>query len=427
MKKSLLLLLAAIFLFTACNLDGGTPDNGNDSDGPFWCSFTVEEQGSIMIDQVEITGPFTVDRIEITERSTTQILGACVFTSSDSASTGVITPGYEFTAVRSPRSASGSTEIVVSSAQANLPIIHAYLKTADGLPAWEVYNITATGGLHGSGGAVYTDPYTHKEFEFAGIKILTFTTKTNKPIEFFTEHAKMPLEDAGYSVDFKSYAGGSTGATYVLDVNETLEARALIEEDVVLKQWKIIEVNGNAGKYEYRGGYTGTAKGSMIMPGFPDAKVWEITSEFTFEIDDALSTADITVYTTTEGTITQTCYTVPNTIPGFLWGDPASFTDTYSIAKGDGHLMVYTTTDPVQYKVSASISASTPLTDKPYTMYMTGMPPSEEVLETGAQEHMWLYSGDAKQTAESDGTLRGTYTWQYGANSYEWTITPDSD
>ena len=427
MKKSALFLLAITISLTACSPDGEPGDNGGGAGGgPFWCTYTVVDPGPIMIEQVEITGPYTVDRIEITEPSTGQILGACSFASSDSASTGVIPPGYEFKAVRGARSDAGSTEITITSAQANLPLIHAYLKTADGLPAWEVYH-EATSGLHGSDGAVYADPYTHKEFEFAGTKILTFTTKTKKTIDFFAEHAKKPLVDAGYSVDYKSYEQSDSGATYVVDVNETLDARALIEENVVLKKWKVLEVKGNTGKYEYRGGYTGTAKGTMTFPGMTGAKVWEVTSEFTFEIDESFDFPDTTVYKTTGGTITQTCYTVPNTIPGITWGDPASFTDTYPIADGDGHLTVFTDSDPVQYKVSASISASTPLTDKPYTLYMTDYPPSAEVLEKGAQEHMWLYSGDAKKTAGADGTLEGTYTWQYGANTYEWTITPDSD
>jgi hypothetical protein len=395
-----------MFLLMSCGSDTGTTNNGNSGGGgggSYWCSFSVGDPGTITIEQVVITGPYTVKRIEIVERSTTEILGSCNFGSSNGASTGNLPPGYEFSAERSSLSP-GTTNIKLTSTVANLPIIHAYLVNGDGLPCWETYHDPLV-PLNGPGGKVYADPYADKELKIAGTKMFTFTTKLDKDYNFFREKALKPLVDAGYEAAMKSFTATNPGFIGVVDVYNTLDGRALMEENVILKKWKRLEVVGNKGKYEYLGSYKGTAKGTMTFPSMPSAKVWEITSEFTFEIDEALSTSETAVYTTTAGTITQTCYTVPNTIPGVMWGVPASFTDTYPIAKGDGYLSVFTTSNQVQYKVSASISASTPLTDKNYTLYTSFAPPENQTLKKGGQEHMWLYSGDAKKSVESDGSM----------------------
>jgi hypothetical protein len=425
-QKTVPFFLVAMTLLMKCGSDVGTTNNGNNGGGggggTYWCTFSVGDPGPITIGQVMINGPYTVNRIEIVEKSTAEILGSCNFGSANSASTGNLPPGYEFTGERSALS-SGTTNIKLSSSVANLPMIHAYLVNGDGTPCWETYH-EAIVPLNGPGGKVYADPYADKELKIAGTKMFTFKTKLNKDYNFFRDKALKPLLDAGYEAAQKSFAATNPGFIGYIDVTNTLDGRALMEENVILKKWKRLKVEGNKGEYEYLCAYKGTAKGTMTFPSLPSAKVWEVTSEFTFEIDEALSTSETAVYKTTAGTITQTCYTVPNAMPGIMWGDPASFTDTYPIDIGDGYLSVDNGTDPVQYKVSASISASTPLTDKNYTLYTSFAPPESKTLEKGAQEHMWLYSGDAKKSAESDGTMKGTYTWQNGANTYEWTIAP---
>ena len=82
------------------------------------------------------------------------------------------------------------------------------------------------------------------------------------------------------------------------------------------------------------------------FPPYQDAKVWEIEADVTLEKDPDYSTRDVDVYTTSEGTVTQTVYTYPD-ITGLCHGEPALFTDTYPIFKKDGYLSVKRGTNPI--------------------------------------------------------------------------------
>lgn len=420
---------------------GSASGTGSATPGAFWSSFTVPDPGSIDLGGgVVVTGPTRVDRIEISEESTAEILGMCWFGDSNTATTGSIPPGYQFWCERSQ--AGSGTNIKVSSMQANLPIIHTYIvRASDGLPMWETY-VRASGGLNGPGGEVYSDPYQQKDFKFAGFKKLIFTSKT-KDFSFYHTHALQPLQNAGYEANPGGFTSTSPGFTAEVDVFDTLDARVLMEENVIKKDgsWKVRSgrdaTQGNRGTYDNTGKYKGTSKATLyFLPPFDSFKVWEITTDnVTFESDPAHSSAGVDSYTTTGGTVTQTQYTVPVYYPtGPCYGDPASFTDTYPIYPGDGYLSVFTDNDPAQYNAGATISSSTPVKAHPYKEccpYRLLLQPPEplcedKTMEIGEQQHMWLYMGGVNQSAQSDGTLKGTYQNQ-NTGSYEWTLTPDNN
>ena len=413
---------------------GSAPGSGSAPEGAFWSSFTVPDPGCITVGTTQVCGPSRVDRIEITEESTADILGMCWFGENNAATTGSIPPGYQFWCERSPNASGGGTDIKISSMQANLPLIHTYLvRASDGLPMWETY-IQPTGGLHGPDGAVYTDPYQKKEFEFAGYKKLTFTTTADKKYDWMRQHALIPLQNAGYTANLHSFTATSPGFIAEIGVYDTLDARVLMEEDVILKEpWKVRKgdaTQGNRGTYDYTPKYKGTAKASLKWSN-TESLVYEIGADVTFEKDTALSTELLDVYTAS-GTITQTNYTVPMPVCS---GEPASFTDApYPIAKGPyGDLWIKKGSNPIEYVASATLSADTyPLQSHPYRM-CCGSQCSDEVLEPGAQEHMWLMTGlgGAFKTAESDGRLKGTFehvqqvgTYVIKAGLYEWDFAP---
>lgn len=407
---------------------GSAPGSGSAPGGTFWSSFTVPDPGCITVETVEVCGPSRVDRIEIIEESTAEILGLCNFGVGNTATTGPLPPGYQFWCERTQDASGGSTDIKVSSMQSNLPQIHSYIvRMSDGLPMWQTY-AAAMGGLNGPDGAVYSDPYQKKEFEFAGYKKLTFTTKEDKDYNWMREHTLQPLREAGYTVNLHNFSRTSPGFIAEMGVYDTLDARVLMEENVILKQkgWKVLanDTRGNRGTYEYKVKYQGTAKATMYLP-YTNSKVWEITADVTFEKDPNNSGADGDTYNTSAGTITQTMFTVPDP-SGQCAGSPASFTNTYPIFPGDGSLRIMPKDQAIEYRAGASISASTPLEAHNYQKccsYTT--PPCEnKTMEINEQEHEWLSMGGNK-SAVPGGVLQGTYqTPPFGTPSFEWMLNP---
>lgn len=410
---------------------GSSTGSGSAPEGAFWSSFTLGDPGCVPVGNVEVCGPSKVDRVEIIEESTADILGMCWFRDSNQASTGTIPPGYQFWCQRS-QGAGGATEIKISSMQANLPWIRAYwVRASDNLPMWATY-AQPTGGLHGADGAVYSDPYQQKDFEFAGYKKLTFTTTTNKKFDFYITHALRPPRDAGYTANSHNFKATSPGFIGEVGVYDTLDGRHLLTEDVIKKEgvWKVRaeETRGNKGSYEYVGKYKGTTKASMyFLPPFQGTKVWEITGDVTFELDPNMTFPDTDVFTTTGGTITQTIYTVPDPT-GLCSGSPSSFTDTYPVYPADGYLFIKTSESPIQYRAGASISERTPLVEHTYTECCSYRTPAceEKTLEKNEQEHQWLYMEEAPRTAQPDGTLQGSFDDPY-TGKYEWNLRQDEN
>lgn len=234
---------------------GSPPGSGTPPEGAFWSTFTVPDPGCIDLGSTQVCGPSRVDRIEITEESTADILGMCSFGTSDTAMTGPVPDGYRFWCTRSQSPSGGTTEIKVYSMQANLPIIHAYInRISNNWLMWETYH-RANGGLNGHGGP-YADPYQKKEFEFAGFKRLTFKASGKRSMNYFQKHALQPLQQAGYEAVQKLYDATGSESIYRIDVYRTLDGRVLMEDDVILKEnWRVLdgdETYGNRGTYKFR-------------------------------------------------------------------------------------------------------------------------------------------------------------------------------
>ena len=416
---------------------GSTPGSGSAPGGAFWSLFNVADPGCITVGGVEVCGAKKVESVEVTEESTAEILADCAFGEGNTATSGVIPPGYQFWCERIPK-ADGSTDIKISSPQANLPIIRAkVVRASDNLPMFWT-NHTAMDGLHGPDGTVYSDPYQKKEFKFAGDKELTFITKADKKYDWMRQHAFQPLLNAGYTAWQRFFQATSPGFIVKINAVNTLDARVLIEENVILKEpWTVRkgdETRGNRGTYDYTPKYKGTARATLYSAPLPVpspppiVKYWEISAEVTFAKDSALSTETMDVYTAS-GTVTQTSYTVPDTTgTGLYYGIPSSFTDSYPIAKDPyGDLWIKKDSNPIEYAGSATLSsAQYALPSHPYAM-CTPAGCTDEILEPGEQEHMWLMTGEggAFQTVGTDGRLKGTF--QSNGGVYEWDFGPEDE
>lgn len=404
---------------------GGGSGGGPAPSGTFSSTVTIADQGCVTVGSVEVCGPARVDRLEITEESTAEILGSCNFGTSSSATTGVLPPGYQFWCERGPIAADGSTEIKISSKQANLPLVHVYLvRDSDGIPMWEAYAKALV--LTGPDGATYADPYQQRDFEFAGTKEFYFKSKEGT-YDDMRQDAYQPIVDAGYETQQRNFEATSPGYKVEVDAHDTLDARIKIEEDVVkTKRWKTGaqgETKGNRGYYEKSDGYKGTIKATATMP-IIGTKVWEITGDITFTKDPDSSSPGRDCYKVTGGTITQIAYTSPNPA---CTGSPASFTDTYPADTSDGLLCVNSEADPATYMAGASISSRTPLLEHQYSLCCPGMPCESQTLTTGAQEHEWLNTGTSEQTAQADGSMVGSYAMPpYSTPAFEWDIKPDT-
>lgn len=107
------------------------------------------------------------------------------------------------------------------------------------------------------------------------------------------KHALQPLLDAGYTANRNDFTYTSPGFIAEIGVYDTLDARVLIEDNVILKEnWKVRDdpdsTKGSRGTYDYKAKYKGTAQAgmSLTIPGLPSAKVWEISADVTFEKGD---------------------------------------------------------------------------------------------------------------------------------------------
>lgn len=408
--------------------------------GAFWATYRVPDPGCIQLPEIdtEICGPSWPYMVMIVEESTAEILGTCIFEDGDTATTGQDPSKGQFQCERS-LNGDGSSTIKLSSMQANLPWIQAHLvRISDGKNMWRSYH-KAEGGLHGSDGTVYSDPYQEKDFEFAGGKDVLFTS-TDKGYHWMKDHSENLLQEEGYQVYSFRYRRSRTppfGEVASMGVL-TLESRRLLEDDIILKNgWKVREnrtdTRGNRGTYDFLAEYTGTVDSSYTVTILPygTAQIWEASAEVTFDIDKTFDSSPEwgDVYTTSEGTVTTTVYPVYDPM-GYCYGEPASFTNTYPIAKGDGDLSVKPTEDPAQYTGSASISSSTPVQPHSYRecCEYPGLPLTceDKTLAVEEQEMMWWWMGNTWMSAKSDGTIEDTYSENNNGflGNYHWEFTP---
>lgn len=313
--------------------------------GAFSSTFTIPDPGCVTVGAASVCGPFRVERAGIIEPSTGEVLGTCWFGASDVAVTAPVPSGYRFYCSRSAGAAS-ELLVQVSSMQANLPSLDAWLvRASDGLPALET-SVSPTGGLTGPGGS-YNDPYAHPELQFAGAKRLTFTTKVDRDWAWMKQNVQQPLLTAGYQAVVSSFvAVPSPGFTAEVWVYDTLDGRARIETDVVVKQdgWKPSAdpgaAQGNLGKYEYtQGGYTGTI----------DAVITQDTQYF--KRNDVIH-ATVTLTLDKATTYRDNAAATQTTVTGDLWtllasGTPVNWSvcNASTNAPGKATLMIHPTLD----------------------------------------------------------------------------------
>lgn len=418
---------------TGSHIVGGSSPGGAASApaGAFWSSFTIPDRGCVTVGTLNFCGPFIVDSLFIREKSTEQVLGECNFGQNNIATTGPHPDGSQFWCERGQTAADGTSEIKIYSMQANLPWIHVTLVRASDTytPIWTFYQ-PPTGGLHGPDGTIYSDPYQHKEFKFAGFKKFIFTSSEERDMDFWNYDCVSPFQDAGYEVNNDIFNGHPFNSWF--GVSPTLDARVRIEEVILKdKRWTVRngpDTQGNKGTYQYKGKYKGTAKATLKsypMPFLPQVKIWENSADVTFERDPSRSTPDVDFYTTTGGTVTQTVYTVPDPT-GVCYGIPASFTDTYPIYKKDGYLGITRKADPMLYNVGASITSSAPVTTHQYKYCCKYQNPPcvDQTMQIGEQQHPWLFIGPYKVLpVPADYTLKGSFS-DPSSGSYEWNLSP---
>ncbi len=434
-------IICFAFILSACNSGGGGGNGGggdgggggsSSGGGTFWATYDVVDPGCVDLGGgVLVCDERRLDRVEIVEESTTDILGTCWFGEKNTATTGPDSTGAEFWCERNGPDASGSYTVKVSSKQANLPWLHAYItRISDGGIMWETY-VPPTGGiLNGPGGEVYSDPYTHKEFDFAGDKVLIFRTKSDKSYTWYMQHALQPLKDAGYTAWSRNFQATNPGFIGEILVSDTQDGRQLLGDDKIEKLWKPVkntnDTRGNIGTFEFIGKYKGTAKGtaSLSIPYGPSATIWEISADVTFDFQ-SINEVGRMLFDSVGSSVTQTVYTVADPT-GLCYGVPASFTDTYPIAVGDGYLVIEPT-DPIQFSANATLSSTTPILAHSYQECCSYRTPAceDKVLEAGQQQHTWIFTGTENVTAQSDGSLQGTYSMKpYGTPSWEWNLAP---
>lgn len=246
--------------------------------GTYWASYSVDVPGCEPVAVTSACGPYDPAEVEILEESTGEVLGACVFGTADAVSTATYPPGYRFWCERKRGGLGGTSTVVVSSDEvANLAWIRVHLanpqRTGD---VREVYAHPA-GGLHTPGGAVLLDPYADRTLRFAGVKRLTFRTSRPDDGPFLYARAVRPLLAAGYRGELFDYASADGETTGTVDVHGTLDARGVLDEDVLRREgWTLLPAGtrGNAATWEYPSG------GRPACPG-GEYPVFDVTGDVT--------------------------------------------------------------------------------------------------------------------------------------------------
>jgi len=426
---------------------GGSPPGGTGSapSAGFWSEFTVPDLGCINLGITQICGAQKVERVGIIEESTAEFLGLCDFVAGDTASTGILPPGYQFWCKRS-RNPDGSTGIRIYSQQANLPVIKASIaRESDGLPMWESYQ-KSLGGLHGPDGAVYADPYQSETFQFAGAKDFILTsTATTKDYLFVKKHSVQRLEQAGYTTSsFRYERTGTAGFIAKVSVTDTLDSRVLIEKNLTSGIWKVrnngSDTQGNKGTYDYTPKYKGTVTFADIDPALFTPN-YLTTAEVTF-VKGLNFSPFIDDYDVSEGTIVHTINTLPYNPGGNCSATPNTFVSTYRILPEAtefspgfaGWISIKTDVQPNLYMASGTINAQTgaysgtPMRDLHYTLCCyngVNTDCTDEVITVSMQEENWMNIPNFAHEVLPDGTLKGTINNRVGYLGYcDWNFTP---
>lgn len=224
---------------------------GGSGSGPYWTTYQVPAAPCVNVGGAQVCGPTYIRNIDIDEPSTTDIMGSCWPGRAGHATTGVLSPGFQYWCDVSA-GPNGSTLVTISGTAANLPIISlAQVRLEDNLPlSFDV--VPAAEGLHAPDGSVRTDPYTEKDWKYGASKILTCKAK-GKDINWLAKHAYQPLVDAGYDVQRRLFRMEGGYATEDYSITETLDGRLKIGATLQAKGWRQVSASGNVGTYEYKG------------------------------------------------------------------------------------------------------------------------------------------------------------------------------
>lgn len=400
--------------------------------GGYWTTFAIQDPGCLDVGGSQLCGPYRASMVTIVEESTAEILGVCTFGGANVVSTPSYPPGYSFSCERTQGASGETTALRISSSQvANVPLLKVNLvDPATGQPRWEIY-ARPTGGVHTPSGGELADPYSDRNLKFAVAKTFTFETKDRtKDYAWMRRHTVDPLVSAGYQAALKRFWTTSTGIAARVDVYDTLVGRVVMEDVLTGEGWKVraADTKGNAGAYDYtERSYQGTFTAKMVMP-IVNATVWEITGDVTFKKYEVPPYPDTGYdwYYPASGTATQTSYTVPGNVA--CYGEPPSFTDTFTLGLGTSYLWILTGSDPARYggsgdtSTSAGIVASHPYKECCPMNELMGQPLcADKTLDVYANP--WMRTGETDRTGAVDGVLGGTYQTQNGP-SYEWSLAP---
>lgn len=236
---------------------GGSAATGSKPGGLFSSTVTFTAPSCIPVTGapgVEICDEKSIMRIEVIEESTAEIMASASFNDGNMGATSSGSSGYVFWCEKTDISGMSSVQIKIYSPQANLPLVHAYWYSTEGpnrTTAGILYHeyIQAT-VVTGPDGTAYSDPYQKANFKFGGFKQLTFRA-TDEDMNFMYENALNPLKNAGYDAVLRRYWKEGTTAVAEIDVYGTLDARVLMEQNILVKKkWKPTESKGNKGTYE---------------------------------------------------------------------------------------------------------------------------------------------------------------------------------
>ncbi len=257
--------------------------------GTYWTTFTLPKAPDCIND---ICMQSEIRRVSIIEESTTEILGDCEFQDSDFAESPSTRDEW-FWCERHLDTASGNTEIKISSKQANLPILHVYYMSKSIAGIWfESLSHASDQVVHSPEGASYADPYQNSELKFAGFKQLMVDTK--KMGIKLAQEATQALVEAGYEATMRRYDNG----VGEIAVYNTKDARVLMEEKILAKKgWKVRKsaTRGNLGTYDRLRLMVSTPFGISLIPQYRISNETPVSGTITVMREDGADVEDAVV------------------------------------------------------------------------------------------------------------------------------------
>lgn len=241
--------------------------------GVYWAAYTNIPDKPDSSDGITAEGLYYVQRIEIGEPSTEELIAFVEFPGNENLATYTNPNDHsKYWVERIIGEGGKTTGIKLASTAANNFYINLNLYTVAGkTPALNIHSLKSDDGVHSPDGSVLSDPYKDPEIPIAGFKELKFSTSYEQGNKI-----RQSVEQAGYPTWSVRFENGE----YRFDTMKELEGRAKIEETVLKPNgWKIDEgsTKGNVGVYSRASGFTGSIGIEWTFAGVP----------FTIEISDA--------------------------------------------------------------------------------------------------------------------------------------------